>query len=643
MENFSSDTQIHEYPLSLLSRLFLGISFLFIFSLAIAQDTSKRAEKLTFKAKEEESYREFDKAKELLQKAIKVDPTYINAYLRLASIYRLYQRSDSAAMVYNQMVDHVAPEKVGEANWGRIAVTNYQNGEYARAKSAIGFTTRPDSFLLRSIDFSLSAIQNSKELEIIELPQAINSYQLQYFPVLTVDENTIIYTKRNSDHPSADEDLVISSKINGEWIPSQSISQAINTPFNEGACSISADGNILIFTACEGRKVIGNCDLFITKRTGGRWSEPENLGAVINSPYWDSQPSLSADGRTLYFSSNRPGGFGKRDLWVSTRFGEDWSTPQNLGDIINTPFDETTPFIHANNELLFFSSSGLPGLGGFDLYYTEKADQAWTIPNNLGYPINSHGDEISLFINAAGTTGYFAREPQNDQNRSETRISQFQIPFDSLVRNKSSYVTGKVVDAKSGKPIGCTIEMTELNTDTESYLTNSDSITGRYFLVVASAKEYGVFIQKPGYLFNELTFMPQSTSLLEPDTIDIQLDKLEVGKSTTMRNVYFESDKSTLNPKSKFELNSVRDFLMKNQDLRFEIQGHTDSVGQENYNRALSEERAKAVKDFLVLSGINPIQLAVKGFGSTMPIAENNSEEGRQANRRITFQVVSSN
>lgn len=605
----------------------------------VAQN-SKKASRLTEKAEGSIVDRDFIKAKHLLKRALEADNAHGPAYLKLAAIYSVFQQRDSALLYYNTYSDHIDAEKIPGKLWLRIAELNYSAGNYQRARTAIDRVPDPTYLLKASIDFSLESVAKGLTLEIEELPSAINQFQLQYFPALTIDENTIIYTKRDTNLPASDEDMVISTRIDGEWIPSQSISKEINTPFNEGACSISADGSTLIFAACEGRMTFGSCDLFITFRQGNKWSTPENLGSRVNSQYWDSQPSLSADGRTLFFSSNRPGGEGKRDIWLTSFDGRVWREPVNLGNPVNTAFDETTPFIHANSTTLFFSSQGHVGLGGYDLLATERREGHWTKPRNLGFPINTHHDELSLFVNPAGSTGYYAKELSKAVTIVESILVKFQIPYDTLVKSKSSYITGRVLDADSGEPIGADFKMTNLNDSSDIYFVRSDSLTGSYFLALTQGRDYGVFVSKKGYLFEDLKFQAKENTVLHPDTINLFLKPLRPGESIVLENIYFEFDEYRLDRKSLSELNALVHFLKSNDNFTFEIQGHTDNIGDQNYNMQLAQSRAKTVYNYLLNNGIPKERMRYKGYGDGEPLASNASESGREKNRRITFVIL---
>ncbi|MEQ8241217.1 MAG: OmpA family protein [Cyclobacteriaceae bacterium] len=600
-----------------------------------------KSQRMYKKAEEAMAARDFKSGKAFYQKAIEADETNEKAYLRLAAIHSLYRVKDSALLYYEGYTQVTPPPKINSKIWLNIADLNYQLGRYQRASAAIqkvrssseqsDYTDR----LENNINFAILEISKGTKLEIEELPPAINQFQLQYFPVMTVDGQSIFYTKRNGSARQFDEDIVHAKLMDKQWSNAQSVSENINTTYNEGACTISADGRMLIFTACEGDRVIyGSCDLFISYKKGDKWSIPENMGSVINSKHWDSQPSLSGDGRTLYFSSDRPGGYGKRDIWMSTNSGTSWSKPINLGAKVNSSFDETTPFIHVNNQSLFFASNGFNNMGGFDLFLTTKQkENGWSYPENLGYPINTFQDELSLFINAAGTRSYYSIENNFGQEASSKLVS-FRLNNDSLIY-PASYVTGIIRDEDTNAALEANLEMVNLSDSTDTYITRSDSTDGRYFLVLKERSNYGVFIDKKNYLFEDITFKATSRDALKPDTLDIFLSPIKKGKSVVIDNIYFSFDEYTLNQESMAELKSIVRFMKNNKDLKFLIEGHTDKRGQASYNQQLSENRAKSVYDFLVNRGISRDRLDFKGFGASQPLAEGD----QNVNRRIEFRL----
>ena len=635
-----TDSQIHGHSLIFRKTLAFTLLILFVSSIVNAQEFSKKAVKLTEKADALIKERNFTEAVELYKKAIETDPSFPTPYFKLTGVYTVYQQKDLAVEYYNKGIQATPQSKVSEKMWAAAAKMNYEAGNYEDGLSAINHLAQPDSLLKLSLEFAVKSQSSKVSLEKEELPEEINAFGMQYFPVLTVDESKIIYTKRDNAGPSSDEDIYISTKINGNWIPAQPISNSINTTFNEGACSISADGRMLIFTACEGRKSFGSCDLYVTYRNGNNWSNPENLGDSINSRYWDSQPALSADGRTLYFSSNRPGGIGKRDIWVSKKTENGWSTPKNLGRPVNTEKDETTPFIHVNGKALFFSSDGHYGLGGLDLFVSEKND-GWSLPVNLGVAVNSPNDEISLFINAAGSYGYYAIENSAGRRSSESVITKFKIPTDTLLTSKASYVTGRVLDKETGQVLGANFKMNNLQDPDDVYFVESDPISGKYFLVLTQGNQYGVFIEREGYLFENLSFTAGDNSILEPDTVDILLSPIREGESVVLQNIYFEVDSYNLDNRSLVELDDLVQFMKKNPKLKFLIEGHTDNTGSESYNLELSKLRARTVYDYLLAHGIHSSQVAYQGFGSAKPLETNDNVIGRGKNRRINITVSS--
>ncbi|MEX0884737.1 MAG: OmpA family protein, partial [Cyclobacteriaceae bacterium] len=251
-------------------------------------------------------------------------------------------------------------------------------------------------------------IRDPKPIEKERLPPPLNQFRLQYFPVLTADSRRMFFTKRDGLQPYQNEDIFISNQTNGGWTKPESISARINTKYNEGTCTISADGNILIFTSCDTPDSFGSCDLYLTQKVSGEWQKPINMGREVNSREWDSQPSLSADGSLLYFSSNRPEGHGGNDIWFTERKPDgSWSKARNLGPKINTIRDEVSPFIFFNNLVLFFASDGHAGFGGKDLYMSTYGPQGFEVPENLGYPINDHNDQLALFISAQKDYAYY--------------------------------------------------------------------------------------------------------------------------------------------------------------------------------------------------------------------------------------------
>jgi outer membrane protein OmpA-like peptidoglycan-associated protein len=492
----------------------------------------------------------------------------------------------------------------------------------------------------RNAEYGLRNKKIQSQFQPRQLNGTVNSFGLQYFPVLTADEQELIFTRRMGPGPDDDEDLVVSKKDeNGNWTTPVSISKNINSKFNEGTCTISADGRTLIFTSCIGRRGYGNCDLFYSRKVGDEWSYPVNIGPEINSSAWESQPSLSADGRVLYFISDRSGGIGGRDIYVSRKTVDgNWSKAEVMPQPINTPFDEISPFIHVNGRTLFYATNGKPGFGGFDIFRAEMADGKWEMPVNFGSPVNDHEDQFSLFITADGTRGYYSHEDGTRENSA--RLYEMTIPEELQIAYRSNFVKGIVKDRKTGIPLQSHIELFDLKKDELVSVVESDSVSGQYLMVLNAGSDYALYVTASDYLFQSLNFNYEDNLNPEPVVIDILLDKAETGATAVLNNIFFDFDQYELKDKSLTELNKVVRLLNDKPSIQVEISGHTDSDGSASYNKQLSLKRAQSVVSYLVEKGINRARLSEKGYGADHPIRPNDSEENKQANRRIEFKII---
>jgi outer membrane protein OmpA-like peptidoglycan-associated protein len=333
---------------------------------------------------------------------------------------------------------------------------------------------------------------------------------------------------------------------------------------------------------------------------------------------------------------------GRRDIWVSllNEKGE-WTKAKNIGKPINTIYDEISPFIHVNNRVLYFASNGLVGFGGYDLFFSEKDSAArWTDPKNIGSPINNHEDQFSLFITADGKRGYYSHEEVKDAGYTVSQIYEIDIPEENQIRYKSNYVKGVVRDKQTREPLAASIELINLRTNEIESLVSSDSISGHYLMVLTQGAEYALYVNKRGYLFRSLNFNYSERKDYEPIVLDIDLEKASEGTTAILENIFFDLDKYDLKDKSVTELQKIVRFLKENPGLKVEVSGHTDNSGAETYNLQLSERRAQAVYNYLVANGIASERLRLRGYGAGKPIADNNTEEGKQKNRRIEFKLI---
>jgi len=628
MEDFSANTQIHGYTMRFLL-LFLAIVWT---GLALGQryQPHKKAVKWVEKGREELRERHFKEAEELFLKAKDKDPGYSLPYFSLIRLYLRLGNGQKLDAIRKQYVTNIPPERLNPSIINGVAKNEIARGNYSEASQYLSTINEPDTLLLQTVAFAKEQLaQPANALKLDELPAAINKFDYQYLPVLTIDGSTLIYTAR--ENWSTDEDLVWSFRTEEGWTEAVSVSSKINSRHNEGACTISADGRTLVFTSCEGRKSFGNCDLYMAKREGEDWSEPYNIGDAVNSGSWDSQPALSADGRTLYFVSTRPGGQGGKDIWVSHFNNNKWSEAENLGAMINTPGDESTPFIHFDNRSLFFASNGRVGMGGFDLFVSQK-DSVWGEPENLGYPLNTYHDETSLFVDTRGDKGFFAKERKSNGRLVSSRLVRFNAK-EIITLKPVNYITGKVVHLHTREPLKASLEIVDLSSGDKMYVTESDSVTGQYFLALPPADHYGAFIDKEGFLFEDIAF--ENTSL-QTDTVDIALQPLEKGAKIVLENIYFDFDSDKLSPNSKEELNRVAALLKKYPNVNIQISGHTDSQGTFDYNMDLSTRRAKRVYLYLINQKINPERLSYKGFADKQPIEKATKSA---LNRRIELKV----
>lgn len=508
------------------------------------------------------------------------------------------------------------------------------------------------------IDFISHAKEHPVPFEPINLGPSINSQYEEYFPALTVDDSSLVFTRRfpRNQHTTAntpeEEDLYISRLgKDGAWQQAQRISEPLNSHDNEGAQCISQDGRIMFFTACGREDGAGRCDIYMCVRRGGRWSKPRNLGPAVNSGGWESQPSFSIDGRTLYFVSDRRGGYGGMDIWMTTFENGRFTTPQNLGPEVNTAEDETCPFIHFDDQTLYFASKGHVGMGGSDLYLSRRqADGSWGPAQNLGYPINTEADESGLVVDFFAQKAYMASNRLGGYGGMD--IFCFDLPVQAAPRAVYS-LNGTVTDAKTGKPMAANIEILDLGDGIEKEATgrvvantSSDDVDGRYSITLVQGRDYAVNVSAKGYLFHSST-MHTSYGLEEGTTRgdlivahDIQMQPIEKGASIRLDNIFFDVASSELVDMSHVELDKLVDLLGKNPSLRVEIGGHTDNVGSEADNQKLSEARAKAVYDYLVEHNIEADRLAYKGYGESRPVADNATDEGRRLNRRTEMTIL---
>ena len=467
---------------------------------------------------------------------------------------------------------------------------------------------------------------------------SINTPVSEYFPTISLDGKHLVFTRRVH---GTNEDFYESDRTPTGWTFARPLAGNINSENNEGALNISQDGQWLIFTGCNFQNGFGSCDLFISFLTPQGWSAPENMGPNFNTEFWESAPSLSPDKRDLYFASSRPGGYGGNDLYVSHR-GENgrWSPPENMGPSINTAGDESAPFIHADNSSLYFTSNGLQGYGGDDLFVVHKtATGEWGTPENLGYPINTIENEGSLVVAADGKTAYYASDRAD--SRGQLDLYTFELRED-VRPAKTIWIKGKVFDKKTGKGLPSSVELGDLASKQIVSKLQTDE-TGNYLTTLPLGKDYAFNVNRKGYLFFSENFMLSNPSADSVYQMDIPLQPIEANARIIFKNIFFEVNQYELKPASQIELDDVVKLLKENPGLSIQINGYTDNVGKPQDNLLLSQNRAKSVVNYLKSKGIDPRRLSFKGYGESEPVGPNTTENGRAQNRRTELKVLQAN
>jgi len=593
---------------------------------------------------------QYKEAIDLLKYAIEKDKDFFEAYLRLGITYKDAKDYRMASEYYEKGVAITPEVRWKKVFWIELGEVNLKIGEYKKVIQYLDLYLGNETInrakleqaalWRRSAEFSLENMKSNGQFKPHRLSDTVNYFSLQYFPVITGDQQEMIFTRRLSFRDEDDEDLVISRRsADGKWQRPESVSPNINTRYNEGTCTVSADGRHLVFTACAGRRTYGDCDLFESVKTGDQWSVPVNLGPQVNSAAWDSHPALSADGRVLYFVSDRKGGLGGWDIYVSNRLDNgQWSKATNMGKAINTRYEEISPFIHANGKTLFFASTGRPGFGGYDIFRSELEDSVWSEPVNFGYPINNTDDQFSMFITPDGERGYYSHEEVAP--KATSFIYEFYVPEEFRVKYRSSVVKGVVRDSKSRRPLNGNIELFNIIKNEIVSVTNSDSISGKYMMVLTEGADYALYANARKYLFKSLNFNYEQNYRREDVIIDIDLDKADAGAVVILNNIFFEVDKFDLAAKSETELDKIARFLVDNPSIRVEISGHTDDTGSASYNQTLSLKRAQSVVEYLTAHNIPRQRLVQIGYGSKRPLRPNDTDENKQVNRRIEFRIL---
>lgn len=608
---------------------------------------SKKAKNLYEKALIQIENSQFAEAISTLQKCIEIDKQFTDAYLSLAGVYGQQKKYTNAIQYYEQakQIDSVyfrdfyLPYSINLAGLGKFdkALSVIQTYLlYAKNDRSIKAANYRKSCYQFALSFLQQHTNDGYTFTSINLGDSVNSAFSEYFPSLTIDGKTLVFTRRVNN---INEDFFETQhSLNNNWSIAAALPGKINTNYNEGAQTISQDGQWLIFTGCNFPGGQGSCDLYISYQTPQGWAESENLGNKINTEFWESSPSLSPDKKDLYFSSNRPGGFGGSDLYVSHRLiNGKWTEPENLGSAINTVGDESCPFIHADNQTLYFTSNGWPGYGGTDLYISRKEDiNQWSKPENLGYPINTIENEGSFIVAADGQTAYYA----SDRTDSKGGLDLYTFNLRKDIQPvRTFWIKGQVYDSVTKKGLPSSIEI--INQKTQKTISNlqTDEL-GKYLIALPIGNDYIFIVNRKGYLYYAGECKLSTTPIDTAYQKNISLQPIRVNTSMVLNHIYFKTNSYLLEDVSQIELNKLAQLLQENPSIHIQIKGHTDNIGSDNYNMQLSLNRARAVSNYLIQKGIDSARILYKGYGNTKPITPNDTEEHRALNRRIEFIIV---
>ncbi|MDC1308503.1 OmpA family protein [Saprospiraceae bacterium] len=598
-----------------------------------------------------------DKAINVFDKLLKKYPDFVEIYLRKGSIH--YQKKEYLKAKESFLAAIAKAPEFDPEMYFSTALTLYALEEYGAAGFHFegylerGATNKRKEAkarrMMQNSNFAHEALQNPVTTQFDKLPASINTSAREYGATESIDGESILFVRRDS----RSDELMVATKDGDDYLVAPAFAE-----FDEfaeiGTFSFSANGKFVVFTSCNNRNGFGGCDLYYSRIKNGQWIAPRNMGLVINTPAWESQPSLSADGSALYFSSNRKHGLGGKDIWVSLRGGDrnGWTMPINLGANINTKENEESPFIHADGYTLYFRSNGLPGMGDFDNYFSaRKGDHlSWSKAVNMGYPINTLGHDGGLTVSLDGERGYTSTDREFLENRStNTNLEVFTFPIPEYAKPiLTTYLKVNVVDALTKKPISAN-KIDLADGESGAILSRNEAEDGVFITSLPTGRSYGLSVEMEDYIFQSRYFdLAGINNALDPYVITVEMVPVPKAESPdivydtpiVLNNIFFEIGSSKLKDVSMVEINRLSETLKSQPTLKILIKGHTDKVGDSSANKKLSEDRAKAVFNALATNGIELSRLSYIGVGEANPIDTNDTDAGRKSNRRTEFILI---
>jgi outer membrane protein OmpA-like peptidoglycan-associated protein/tetratricopeptide (TPR) repeat protein len=592
-----------------------------------------------------------EKAIDYLIKAIRLNPQVapdINLYLGMG--YQIDMQWDMAVDAFNKHLSILHPkDDTGVREDIQLAINQCNNGKEISSKPI--------------------------RVKIDNVGPGVNSPYPDYSPVITADESVMLFTSRRPETTGGSvdplinepfEDIYIAERLNGVWGQARNMGTNVNTDGHDSNCGLSADGQkFLVY------KDVNRGDVFVSELEGSEWTKPDKLNKNINTEYHESSSCFSPDGNSIYFVSDKPEvGLGGRDIYLSTKDAKGrWGEAVNIGSVINTPLDEEGVYLHPDGKTLYFSSKGHNSMGGYDVFKSvlDEQTKSWSEPQNIGYPVNTTDDDVFFTVSASGKHAYYSSiRPGGFGEKDVYRITflgdekrMLTTTEDNLIASLSESIKedvsaqklevqeaqltllkGVILDDKTNKPISATIEIIDNAKNEVIASFKSNSVTGKYLVSMPAGKNYGISVRKDDYLFHSENFDLPKTAEYNEVSKDIKLKNIAVGNSIVLKNIFFDFNKATLRKESENEIQQLTKLLMDVPTMKIEISGHTDNRGSDEYNKNLSNQRAKAVYDRLIEKGIDTSRMTFMGYGEEKPIATNDTEEGRQLNRRTEFKVL---
>ncbi len=623
---------------------------------------NKKVNRMFEKAVDEYSAYQYGKAIKLLKDIIEKEPDYVDPYFLLGMInIKKSNRNLKAAEKYFAEVIEICPDYdaytyyyMGDIYYGKekydtaaIYLTEFlkdvdkikSDKHYNRAEQMLKYARFYDKMFKNPVPF------NPKPLE------GVSTKLDEYLPIITPDNEYCYYTRRTelpeqrsawkSASKKYKEKVSESKRLNGVFGEGEEMPGPFNVSENEGGATLTIDNKTLIYTICkytDGGNYY-NCDICYSENRGYyQWNKIKNLGKNVNSAKtWESQPTISSDGKTLYFVSDRPGGYGGYDIYKTVKdINGEWSVPINMGPTVNTVGNEKSPFIHTDSQTLYFASDGWLGLGGYDIFFIRLGEEhKWKKPKNIGYPINSIYDDAGFFVSTDGRVGYFVSNQLKGIGGWD--IFYFDL-YEAARPEKVAFIKGQLKDEKTNESVVARIELKNIKTKEITEIP-VDTLTGKYVAVFPLKNDYLLTIKKDDYAYESKYISTKDETFQQPVKVDIKIKPIEVGASYQLKDINFATNSYLLEKESQSIVDEFIEFLKDHPKVNVEIQGHTDDVGNDKDNLILSENRARSVYEYLVNKGIISARLSYKGYGESKPVAPNINNVNRAKNRRTVFVI----